>query len=101
MDGYYFILKLHNSLIPNQLLGNNFRFVKWMRNGALQFEINTNQRKVIPTEILIIAYHIHIRNNRINTPIIINQNWLIANGHSEWCFIEVIVYLLNNFDHNL
>ena len=47
-----------------------------------------------------IAYHIHIRNNRINNPIIINQNWLKANGYSEWCFIEVIEYLLNNYDHN-
>lgn len=100
MEGYFFLLQLHNSLLPNQLLGNKFRFVKWMRNRGLQIQINTNQRKTIPAEILMIAYHIKIRNNRVNTPIIINQNWLLANGHSDWCFIEVIEYLLNNFSHN-
>ena len=97
MKGHSFILELHNSLVPNQFLGNNFRFLKWMSNGGLQFQINTRQNKTIPAEILMIAYHINIRNNRINKPIIINQNWLKANGYSDWCFIEVIKYLLTNY----
>jgi hypothetical protein len=99
MEGYLFIQKLQKSLTPNQLLGNNFRFVKWMQNGGLQIQINADQRKAIPAEILMVAYRIKIRNNRIRTPIIINQKWLIANGFSDWCFIEVIEYLLNNYDH--
>jgi hypothetical protein len=101
MQSYYFILQLNNTLISNQPLGNNYQFIKWMPNGGLQFQINQNQRKTIPTEILMLAYHIDIRNNRINSPILINKKWLKSNGYSDWCFIEVISFLLENYNQLL
>jgi len=97
MEGYSFILQLHNSLIPNQLLGNNFRFVKWMRNGGLQFKISANQRKTIPVEILMLAYHIYSRNKRIKRKVLLNVNWLKANGYSDWCFIDVLKFLVKTY----
>lgn len=101
MIGYSFLLQLHNSLIPNQLLGTKYRFIKWMKNGGLQIQINTKQRKAIPAEILMMAYHIHKRNEQIRSPVPLNQKWLKSNGHSDWCFNEVILWLLENHDHNL
>lgn len=100
VPGYLFLTHLNNSLIPNQRIGN-YIFIKWLNNGNLQFRINANQTKSIPSELLMLGYHIHLRNARIQQPININQQWLCANGHSDWCFIEVINYLLNHYDHNL
>jgi hypothetical protein len=97
IKGVCFIANLHNQLTPNQSLGNNYLFVKWMQNGGLQFQINTTQQKSIPAEVLILAYHIHERNNRVSQPIVINNQWLCANGHTDWCFAEVINFLLNNY----
>jgi len=98
IDGIRFLSLLRNELIPNQLLGNRYHFIKWMPNGGLQFRINASQQKSIPAELLMLAYHIHRRNNRISSPIAINQQWICANGHSDWCFVEVINYLLENYD---
>jgi hypothetical protein len=100
IPGYLFLIHLHNSLIPNQLIGN-YNFIKWLRNGNLQFRINANQTKSIPPELIMLAYHIHFRNTRIQQPVNINQQWLCANGHSDWCFVEVINFLLNDYSHNL
>jgi hypothetical protein len=100
MLGHSFLVKLQKSLFPNQLIGDNYHFDKWMPNGGLQFKINNTQRKTIPAEILMLAYHIHLRNNRVNTPTLLNQRWLRSNGHTEWCFIEVINWLLQNNDHD-
>lgn len=94
-----FLSKLHDELIPNQILGTNYIFIKWMPNGGLQFRINQSQKKSIPAEVLMMAYHIHTRNNRISRPVLINQHWICANGYSDWCFVEVINYLLEN--HNI
>jgi hypothetical protein len=98
--GLRFLSILHNELMPNQILGSNYIFLKWMPNGGLQFKINQSQKKSIPAEMLMIAYHIHIRNNRISSPVLINQQWIFANGHSDWCFVEVINYLLENYNTN-
>ncbi len=96
IKGYLFLLKLQKSLLPNQNIGGNYTFIKWMPNGGLQFRINKNQCKSIPAELLILAYHIHIRNNKIKHPISINYQWLYSNGYLDWCFVEVINHLLNN-----
>jgi hypothetical protein len=99
IQGLRFLSKLHDELIPNQFLGTKYIFIKWMPNGGLQFRINQSQQKSIPAEVLIIAYHIHTRNNRISSPVLTNQQWICANGYSDWCFVEVINYLLEN--HNI
>ncbi len=98
--GVRFLSILHSELIPNQILGSNYIFIKWMPNGGLQFKINESQQKSIPAEMLMMAYHIHMRNNRISSPVLINQQWICANGHSDWCFVEVINYLLENYEIN-
>ena len=90
IEGYRFLTTLREELIPNQLLGNKYTFLK--------FRINESQRKSIPAEILMIAYHVHRRNNRITNPVLINQQWICANGHSDWCFVEVIIHLLENYN---
>ena len=98
IEGVRFLSFLRNELSPNQLLGNKYHFIKWMPNGGLQFRINESQQKSIPAELLMLAYHINIRNNRISNPIVINQQWICSNGHSDWCFVEVINYLLENYN---
>ncbi len=100
IKGYLFYMKLFGVLTAEQNIGGNYHFEKWMPNGGLNFRINYNQNKSIPAELLILAYHIHLRNSRIQQPININQQWLCANGYSDWCFVEVIKYLLTHFDHN-
>jgi hypothetical protein len=99
IQGIQFLLNLQNRLVPNQLLGDNYHFIKWMPNGGLQFRINANQQKSIPAEILILAHHIYRRNNRVTNPITINHQWLCSNGHTDWCFVEVLNFLLNNYTH--
>jgi hypothetical protein len=98
IKGYFFLLQLHNSLYPNQRIGGKYIFVKWMGDGGLQFEINKRQRKSIPPEIIILAFHIHNRNKKTRKKININQEWLKANGYSDWCFIDVLQYLLKTYD---
>ena len=98
--GYRYLLHLRNSLTPNQQIGCKYHFVKWLRNGNLQFRINENQNKSIPAELIMLAYHIHVRNARIERPIIINIQWLRSNGHTDWCFINVLNCLLNNYSIN-
>jgi hypothetical protein len=91
-----FLTILYNSLVPNQRIGN-YDFIKWLENGNLQFRINQNQKKSIPPELLMMAYHIHLRNSRIQEPVNINYQWLCANGYSDWCFSEVINFLLRQY----
>ncbi len=100
ISGIQFLELLISQLVPGQLLGNKYHFIKWMPNGGLQFQINPTQQKSIPAEILILANHIYQRNNRVSNPIEINNQWLCANGHSDRCFVEVINYLLVNYDSN-
>lgn len=100
IKGYLFYLNLCKSLTVNQNIGENYHFQKWMPNGGLQFRINDKQYKSIPAELLILAYHINLRNIRVQQPININHQWLCANGHSDWCFVAVINYLLNHYNHN-
>jgi hypothetical protein len=97
IEGFRFLSILQNELVPNQLLGSNYIFIKWMENGGLQFRINESQQKSIPAEMLMLAFHIYRRNNRISNPILINQQWICSNGHSDWCFVEIINYLLENY----
>jgi hypothetical protein len=97
IEGFRFLSILQNELVPNQILGSNYIFIKWMQNGGLQFRINESQQKSIPAEMLMLAFHIHRRNNRISNPILINQQWICSNGHSDWCFVEIINYLLENY----
>jgi hypothetical protein len=97
IEGFRFLSILHNELTPNQILGSNYIFIKWMPNGGLQFRINESQQKSIPAEILMLAFHIYRRNSRISNPILIDQQWINANGYSDWCSIVVINYLLENY----
>ena len=97
IPAYSFLLHLHNSLSPNQPIGNHYHFSKWMPNGSLQFRINNKQEKSIPAALLVMAYHIHVRNSRINRQILLDRNWLNSNGYTDWCFEEVINYLINHY----
>jgi hypothetical protein len=99
-NGYLFLLELHNSITPNQNLGGEYQFIKWLSNGGLQFKINDKQKKSIPPEVIVIAYHIHKRNKKIKSKIIFNQVWLKSIGHSDWCFISVLNYLIKTYDKN-
>jgi hypothetical protein len=96
--GYSFLIRLHNSLSPNQNTGGDYHFTKWMKHVELQFKINGNQKKSIPPEIIVMAYHIHKRNKKINTKINIVHSWLKANGYSNWCFIKVLKYLVKTYE---
>ncbi len=98
--GNLFLVKLHNSILPNQKIGDKYIFIKWMTHGGPQFQINNTQKKSIPPEIIIMAYHIHKRNKKIKTKININQDWLKANGYSDWCFIDVLQCLVNTYEIN-
>jgi hypothetical protein len=95
---YSFLIRLHNSLSPNQNIGGDYFFTKWMKHGGLQFKINDNQKKTIPPEIIVMAYHIHKRNKKIKAKINIDQLWLKANGYSDWCFIKVLQYLVKTYE---
>jgi hypothetical protein len=97
-NSYSFLIKLHNSLSPNQNLGGDYYFTKWMKYGELQFKINEKQKKSIPPEIIVLAYHIHKRNKKIKNKIKIDQSWLKANGYSDWCFIKVLQFLVNTYE---
>ena len=98
--GYLFFLNLRKSLIPNQQIGD-YQFTNWLDNGNLQFRINESQAKSIPAELLMLAYHINLRNARVQQPTSIDIHWLNANGHSDWCFVEVINYLIIQYNHNI
>lgn len=100
IKGYKFILYLHNVLIPNQQLGK-YSFIKWMPYGGLQFRINENQSKTIPAELIALAFQIKIRNLKIKNKVVLNQNWLRANGHTDLCFIEVITVLIGTYGKNI
>jgi hypothetical protein len=80
INSYSFLMRLHNSLSPNQNLGGDYYFTKWLNNGNLQFIINNNQKKSIPPEIIMMAYHIHKRNKKIKTKIDTDQYWLKAHA---------------------
>ena len=43
VKGYLFLLQLHNSIYPTQLIGSKYIFIKWVGEGGLQFEINKSQ----------------------------------------------------------
>jgi hypothetical protein len=96
-EGGFFHKRLYESITPNENIGGDFYFIKWMKNGGLQFKINDKQKKSIPPEIIIMAYHIHKRNKKIKSKIDINRDWLKVNGYSEWCFIEVLKYLVDAY----
>ncbi len=93
IEGYQFIIDLQNTLIPNQPIGK-YTFIKWMSNGGLQFRINQSQKKSIPAELLALAYHIKNRNTKIKHKVILDQKWLATNGYTDWCFIEVINFIV-------
>lgn len=98
IKGYEFILHLQTVLLPEQSIGK-YHFVKWMNNGGLQFRINKTQLKTIPAELLALSFFITLRNRKIKNKVIINKKWIIANGYSDWCFVEVINVLINNFSY--
>ena len=69
MNGIDFYDFLKKNIQLNAQLGN-YTFKKWLKNGNLQFEINPNQKKSIPPELIMMAYHIKKRNDKINFIII-------------------------------
>lgn len=93
MIGSDFYLKLKGILKSGDKIGtkSNYRFNKWMKNGGLQFAINSKQNKTIPSEIIIAAYHVK------NRDVEINQKWLEANGHTDWCFPEVLNFIIEKY----
>ena len=74
-----------------------YKFVQWLKNGNLQFEINERQKKSIPPELIMLAYHIKKRNNKTKFEIKIDYVWLVNNGHTDWCFIDVINFLISTY----
>ena len=73
IEGVRFLSFLRNELSPNHLLGYKYHFIKWMPTGGIQIRINESQQKAIHAVLLMLAYHINIRNNRLSNPIVINQ----------------------------
>lgn len=94
MNGIDFYDFLKKDIQPNAKLGK-YTFKKWLKNGNLQFEINSKQKKSIPPELIMIAYHLKKRNDKLKYEVSIDYRWLVTNGHTDWCFIEVINYLVN------
>jgi hypothetical protein len=82
--GNLFLVKLHNSILPNQKIGDKYIFIKWMTHGGPQFQINNTQKKSIPPEIIIMAYHIHKRNKKIKT------NTSVASLQIEFQLISIL-----------
>ena len=96
MNGIEFYKTLKTGLQPNDYVGE-YKFVKWLKNGNLQFEINKKQKKSIPSELIMLAFHIRKRNKKIKNKVEINQKLIKITGHSDWCFLEVILFLLDNY----
>jgi hypothetical protein len=58
MNGIEFYNVLRAPLNTGDRVGNSrdYKFIKWMRNGGLQFRINAEQAKTIPAELIVMAY---------------------------------------------
>lgn len=99
MSGIDFYFHMRESILANQQLSEDgkYKFVRWMKNGGLQFSINETQKKTIPSEILIIAFYANGRRVGNHPPIRIDNDWIRQNGQDNYCFSEVINYLLSNY----
>jgi len=96
MDGVKFYYFLKETLLRGQYLGK-YKFIKWLKNGNLQFEINEKQKKSIPPELIIMARHIKKRNDKNKYEVRIDYSWLVHNGHTDWCFVSVINHLVETY----
>jgi hypothetical protein len=98
-NGIDFYFHLRNSIPQDEALSENgrYKFVKWMKNGGLQFYISENQKKTIPPEILIVAYYAKGRKVGNLPPIRIDYDWVRQNGQDNYCFSEVINYLIEKY----
>ena len=65
IESLVFLNKLKNELIPNQLLGKKYRFIKWMPNNGLQFMINA-KAAVLSKPPLFSCLYVSIISNRID-----------------------------------
>jgi hypothetical protein len=92
-EGIRFYNKLRKELKTGDLIAgkSNYTFSKWMKSGALQFIIDSDQKKSIPENMIIISYHIKQRGSDIDL------NWVKAFGRSDESFAEVLNYLIEKY----
>ena len=102
MNGIEFYFYLRFILNQGDILSRDgrYEFIRWLENGNLQVRINENNSKSIPAEIIIAASYARNRTVGDNPTIIINNNWIINNGQDNWCFENVINYLLDMYNSN-
>jgi hypothetical protein len=99
MKGLSFYFFLRSVLKKGQKIGKSkynkdYIFIDWNKKGDLIYDSNGN-KKTIPTEIIITAYFVNTKN------ILIDVNWLKANGNNNYCTPPVLKYLLELYAKSL
>ena len=97
---FYFYLRFILNQGDTLCIDGRYEFIRWLENGNLQVRINEDNSKSIPAEIIIAAAYARNRTVGNNPPIVINDNWIINNGQDNWCFDNVINYLLDTYNSN-
>lgn len=89
-----FILYLENSYSTGNLIVGRYRFVKWLKNGNFQYEINTNNKKSISRDLLKLAYQTHIDKPSFK----FTYKWVKSHNHDNWCTPTVLEALFKKYD---